>query len=98
MFIAICVIQNVFVTLVEEGYLIMKHESSYDWQHKRYQDNAKKNGEGEIGGPTMGHGTMYYEIKYEDVAYPENYFLYQNFKLQNKKYECNNNNTCCMCN
>eukprot|EP00347_Sterkiella_histriomuscorum_P001498 403371804 len=35
-FISICVIQNVFITIVEDGYLSIKYKSSYDWLSQKY--------------------------------------------------------------
>ena len=35
-FVSISVIQNVFITIVEDGYLSIKYKSSYDWLSKKY--------------------------------------------------------------
>jgi hypothetical protein len=34
-FISICVVQNVFITIITDGYMSIKYRSNYDWLEKR---------------------------------------------------------------
>ena len=82
-----------FVILIEEGYMSMKYESTYEWLHLHYRRNLQpqitqqESNEKQSIKQKTDEGNN--EIQNtDDLIYPEHEFLYRNYKHQNKEYKC----------
>lgn len=75
------VIQNVFVILIEEGYMSIKYESTYEWLHMHYHRHSHHQIEDAPANPQQQNMNSTDEIKNtDDLIYPEHEFLYRNYK------------------
>ena len=85
-----------FVILIEEGYMSIKYESTYEWLHLHYHRNVqpqqlKDNNDSSVyvQKENKDDTTINNELQNtDDLIYPEHEFLYRNYKHQNKEYKC----------